>query len=350
MYWYRQCPYKDNMSLTGIHINNASDAPFVPLSASYKWDDNISLNPTFFQYQEGYSFFQHPIFTKAKDALYQNESFLSISPTSALSGIINAQYFIDPAELVIFTTLQNISGNYINNVGNTLYANTSTVSQSALFRISYDRNKDAWRIAQNGLYATVEISPKRTFILNLEDEIVNDTYNQQYFKIETSKIENKLIIRSLITIPVWNDGVGWPGDVERFWSYSEFSGIGGVVPTDDYKVKLMGMIPDDDYSNNNSIIWSAGLGDLNLLALGFNGILYWVRYYNDIYTKLFNKTTDIKNTYEIVSNMLIDWTYNTDAIVARYDSIAKTGGFKINMAQLKNVHTPDHSYNNPSEG
>jgi hypothetical protein len=335
------------MSLTGIHISTASDAPFVALSASYKWDDNISLNPTFFQYQEGYSFFHHPIFTKSKDALYQNESFLCISPTSALSGFIDAQYYVDPAELVIFTTLQNISGNYITNVNDTLYANNSAAGQSSLFRISYDKAKDAWRISQNGLYATVELSPKRTFIINMEDEILNDSQNQQLFKIETSKIQNKLIIRSLVTIPQWS-GVGWTNDVERFWSYSEFPGIGGIVPTDDYKVKLMGMVPDDDYLNDNSILWSVGLGDLNLLALGFNGVLYWVRYYNDIYTKLFNKTTDIKDKYEIISNLLIDWTYNTDAIVARYDTIAKTGGFKINMAQLKNVHTPDHSYKNPS--
>jgi hypothetical protein len=319
------------MSFNTISI---SAAPFIPLSASYRFDDNVELNPSLYQYDDGYSFFHHPFTIGTKDINFSNDSFFSITSASTLASLINDTKNIDPSELVLFTGLKAANGKYISNINNTLYAIASTVGTSEFFRVI--RNTDGtYSISQNDLYATV-IVENNDMSIKMLDKIETDSTNIQRFNIYSGGSSGTFTIKTLFTINEWSPYYNKP--VERFWSYYESNGSNAI--------KAIGVIEGYavlPYLHNYKFTATV---DLQVFALGFDGNVVWVKYYNELMNKFFNKNVTIKDFINnIQENYLVEYPYKTKIDVTNYQDLYKTGDMKINLINLKNIMTPEYDFN-----
>lgn len=325
------------MNFTTMSI---SAAPYIALSASYRYDSKIDLQPTLFQYDEGYSFFHHPVFLGTKDVHFSNESFFTISSATSLASIINDTVYIDPTELVLFTGIRASNGKYVSNVNNTLYAIATSIGDSEFFRVIRNSN-GTYSISQNNLYATV-ITDDNDLRVNMESKLEYDINNIQNFMIYSGDNSNTFTIKTRYTMSTWAPYFTKP--VERFWSFYDSNGTN--------MIKTIGLIKDDDYVYENDYRFTASVntqtnaGNLQTFAIGYNGNIIWVKYYNDLYNKFFNKSVDVKDYIENVKmNYLVEYPYKTKIDITNYDALLKTGEIKVNMINLKNIMTPEYNYN-----
>jgi hypothetical protein len=308
-----------------------SAAALIPLSASYGYDDKMVLNPTLYQYDNGYSFFHHPLFTGTKDVKFANDSFFAITSAASFQTFIDDTTYIDPTELVIFTSFKASNGKYITNINNSLYATATSVGATEYFKIVKNINDGTCSISQNDLYATV-VTDDHSFAIILEEKLDIDTNNTQKFTIQTNPTNDTFTIKTLFTIKEW--ALLYSAPIERFWSYYD--------DTTANVVKAIGMINDDDYSEENPYLFAAN-ADLGMFAIGFDGKIIWVRYYNDNLNRFLNKTVDIKDIIENVEqNYLVEYPYKTKVDITNYQSLLKTGRIRLNIANLKNVLTPEY--------
>jgi len=322
------------MSLT---IHSIASAAYIPLSAEYSYDGKIDLQPTLFQYEEGFSFFHHPLFEGAKDATFANESFFVITSSVDLRNMIEAQTNIDPSELVLFTGLLAENGKYISNRDNTLFATGTGLGPSEFFRIIRNGN-GTYSITQSGLYATVDLDNNK-FTVKMQDKIEPDSNNLQSFMFYSGGSPDKFTIKSLFTVTSWAPFVTAP--VERFWSW--YDGNGTDV------VRTNGLIVDDDYVDVNPYLFTSTV-DLQLFVIGFDGKIVWVKYYNEFLDKFFNKTVDIKEVIDgVEQNFLIEYPYKTKTELTNYTEALKTGKIKINMMNLKSIMTPEYNYHRKTD-
>lgn len=309
-----------------------SAAPFIPLSASYRYDTKIDLNALLYQYDEGYSFFHHPLFYGTKDVKFANESFFSITSASVLNSLIDDTSYIDPAELVLFTALRAGNGKYITNRNNTLYATATSIGSNEFFRIV--RNVDGTcSISQNDLYATV-VTDSNNFSIAMEAKLTPDTNNLQKYTFYTGGSPDIFTIKTQFIIPEWSPY--YTKSVERFLSYydGDYTNI----------VKAIGLVSDDDYSPENNYQFSSTV-DLQLFAIGFNGKIIWIKYYNELLYKFFNRTVDIEDIIsDIQQNFLVEYPYKTEVNLTNYQTLLKTGEMKVNLINLKNIMTPEYNY------
>jgi len=319
------------MSFTTVSI---SAAPYIPLSASYRFDDKIDLKPTYYQYDEGFSFFHHPYNIGAKDVNFANDSFFQITSSQNLVNMINDVSYIDPSELVLFTGFQMTNGNYVTNNNNTLYATATALGQNEFFRVV--RNNDGtYSISQNDLYATVLIT-HNDMRIEMKGKLATDPAYLQKFMIYSGNSENTITIRTMYLVPEWSPEYTLP--IQRFWSF--FDGNGSNM------VKAIGLIENQThfrYINDYKILATV---NLEIFALGFDGKVVWVKYYNDLLNKFFNKSVDIKDFIkDVENNYLIEYPYKTKIDLTNYSDQLKTGNMKINLINLKSIMTPEYDYN-----
>lgn len=310
-----------------------SAAPYVPLSASYRFDDKVQLNPLRYQYDNGYSFFHHPYANGTKDVNFGNDSFFAITSASNLMSLINDVQNIDPSELVLFTGLKAANGLYITNNSNSLYATSSSLGSNEFFRII--RNDDStYSITQNALYATV-IVQNNDMSISMQEKIEEDTDNVQKFVIYIGEDEG-FTIKTLFTVTEWVPYYNRP--IERFWSFYDGDSTN--------KVKAIGLIRNNAYPlYENDYKFTATI-DLQAFPIGYDGNVIWVKYYNELLNKFFNKDVTIKDFItEIKENYLIEYPYKTKIDVDSFDMSYKTGNMKINLINLKNIMTPEYDYN-----
>jgi hypothetical protein len=295
------------------------------LSASYAFDDKIDLSPTLYQYDNGYSFFEQPIFQGTKDVKFANESFFAITSATTLESILNDTVYINPADLVIFTALKASNGKYITNVNNKLYATADTIGASEFFRITR-KTDGTFTISQNNLYATVLTS---NFDIVLQEQLSPDTNDIQKFNFYSANTQDTFTIRTQFKIPAWTS---YFPTVERFLSY--YDGDQSNV------IKSIGMISNHNYVDENNYKFLA-TNDLNMFAIGFDGKIKWVKYYNELLDTFFNTTVDIKQTItDIKNNYLVEYPYKTKVTTGDNN----IGNIKLNLLNLKNVMTPEYKY------
>jgi hypothetical protein len=313
-----------------FEITTVSAAALIPLSASYGYDDKMLLNPTLYQYSDGYAFFHHPIFTGTKDIKFANDSFFAITSSTLLQTFIDDTTYINPLELVWFSAVRASNGKYISNVNNRLYATATTIGSAEFFRV-VGNSDGTTSISQNDLYATV-ITDDNSFEIHMLPEIIADTTNIQKFVFNTNETNDTFTIKTLFTMSNWLPFFTKP--VERFLSY--YDGDSSNI------IKAIGMVADDDYVDENNYVFSASM-DLQTFAIGFDGKVIWVRYYNNTLNKYFNKTVDIKDVINNVEqNYLVEYPYKTKIDVTNFQELLKTGRIKLNIANLKNILTPEY--------
>jgi len=122
------------MSFSILPISATS---FIPLSAGYRYDENITFLPERFEYDDGYKFIQQPIFNGTKDVKFANESFFSITSASVLDALISDLTFIQPTELVFYTSLKASNMLYVTTNNNNLYATETTVTYRLFCEIAH---------------------------------------------------------------------------------------------------------------------------------------------------------------------------------------------------------------------
>jgi hypothetical protein len=315
------------MSFSNISISAAN---IIPLSAGYRYDDNIDFKATLHQYDDGYTFFHQPIFNGTKDVKFANESFFSITSASVLDSLISDLKYINPTELVFYTSLKAANNYYVTNVGNSLYATATAVTPSEFFRIT--RNTDGTcSISQNNLYATIQ-TENNDFSLKMVTKIESDSDNLQKFIFYTADNEDIFSIKTSFRMSEWSPYITKP--VERFLSFEDNDGTN--------KIKAIGLINNTSYPIENNYKFYTTL-NLNAFAIGFDGKVVWVKYFNEVLHKFFNKTTDISDIIENVrNNYLIEYPYKTE--IDNINPITKTGRMNINLITLKNILTPEYQY------
>ena len=314
------------MSYQPIPISSAN---VYSLSATYTYDDKIDLKPTLFQYDNGYSFFHHPIFNGTKDVKFANDSFFAITSAMMLENILSDTVYIDPTDLVIFTALQASNGKYITNIDNKLYATADSIGSNEFFRIT--RSLDGtFTISQNNLYATV-ITDNNIFNIVLQEKLVPDTYNVQKFMFYADESQDTFTIKTQFTMADWPPS--YFTTIDRFLSY--YDGDGSNI------IKSIGMIVDASHYVDENNYKFLVTNDLNMFAIGFDGKVKWVKYYNELLYKFFNKTVDVKEVItDIENNFLVEYPYKTRISLNEN----KTGNMKLNLLGLKNVMTPEYNY------
>ena len=128
---------------------DVSATNFIPLSAYYGLNDNIVLNSTLIELDNGFNFIKQNIFANNQDVVFGNKDLLTVTQLNNFYVFTNSQKYVDSGEFVIFTGLKNKKNNsYITNINNVLYATSPTCStQSEFFRIL--REDDIYYITQN---------------------------------------------------------------------------------------------------------------------------------------------------------------------------------------------------------
>jgi|688.fasta_scaffold39961_2 hypothetical protein len=315
------------MSFTSTSISAAN---VYSLSASYLYDDKINLNPLLYNYDNGYSFYHHNIFNGTKDLRFTNESFFAITSSVSIENILDDTVYIDPTNLVIYTALQASNGKYISNVNNTLYAISDTIGASEFFRITRTTEGN-FTISQNNLYATV-VTDNNIFNITLQEKLTPDTDNIQKFVFYADGSSDTFIIKTLFKMDNWATYDSNLSTIDRFLSY--YDGDASNV------IKSVGMIVDSHYVDENNYKFTV-TNDLNMFAIGFDGKIKWVKYYNELLNKFFNKTVDIKEVIsDVTNNYLVEYPYKTKIDLGTN----RTGTMKLNLLGLKNVMTPEYAY------
>jgi hypothetical protein len=304
-------------------------APFVPLSAMYPYDIKTTLEGKLFQYNEGYSFVHHPIFTNIKDVKAGKDTLFQMTTTRSLADILTDEQYINSTELIVFTGLKASNGLYITNIGNSLFATATSVEANEFFRI--EKNTDnTFSIYQGALVFTVDRN--NPWNITLQPQLINDLYTTQKFKITDSG--NGVTFQTSYEAPWWGTRNIPPQYIERFISFSPVNS----------QVRAIGMVKDDDYGTNHNYVFES-TSNIGTFTIGYDGILKWVRYYNELADKSNNNSVEIKEVINnILHNYLVDTPYKTKLTADIVEDLLKVGTMKVNLMNLKNVMTPEYEY------
>jgi hypothetical protein len=306
-------------------------APFVPLSAVYPYDIKTTFSPKLYQYAEGYSFFHHPIFTDIKDVKAGHDSLFELTTARSLHDILTDVRYIESTELIIFTGLRAANGKYITNIDNHLYASASSVGPNEFFRIE-KQHGNIFKIYQGKLLFTVD--REDPWDITLEPEIVNDLYQTQKLSIFEAA-SSGFTIQTMFQSYWWDIKPTPPQYLQRFITFS---------PAPLGTVRATGMADATNYTAFHNYVFES-TNDIGVFAIGYDGLIKWVKYYNEIGDKLNNKNANIKEIIDNVKqNYLIDCPYKTQSKIDLITDNLKVGTFNINLMGLKNVMTPEYEY------
>jgi formylmethanofuran dehydrogenase subunit A len=95
---------------------------------------------------------------------------------------------------------------------------------------------------------------------------------------------------------------------------------------------------------DNNCVFSIGdafVDGFNVVVMGYDNKIRWVRYHNDFYEKFWNADVTPREVIESVKpNFLIEFPYKTHT--SQNDD--GSGAFEINLVSLKTVMTPEYNY------
>ena len=299
-----------------------SAANWYPLSASYPYDSNISLQPLLIQWKDGYRVFHHPAFERTRDVNINNSSILYL--TSALSYFDTFDEIPYPDEYFGSYAFLQIGGSYINSIDNRLFATGVSATSASFYRIIY--NSDNTYSFVNGDNRYITVDRYLPYGLTTENLAAEDDLDTQHFNVVV--YGTQLQISTIINNPY---DIG-PDVIERYWSYSPTSSA----------MRAIGVVADDDYTITNLFLIDASSFDLVYTLNGMQRDHTWVRYSNTVEDTKNNKNVELLSTHCISGlniNRLIDLPYEMQITL---DNKTKNGDMKVNVANLKNYLTPEY--------
>lgn len=307
-----------------IHNTNI----LLPLSASYKYDNNFSLNEQVITSYDGYSFIYHPLFKNVKDITFNKESIFYLSSSYSLFDFVKEKSVSNPmVGTYLSLSLNNL---YFTNSSNSLYLSTSSLNKNTFFKVIYNQSDNTFSFLNgNSHYITVE--SELPYNLYMSEKFASEDFQYQKFKIFSPDKKN------INVSTYFKDPYDQTKYVERFWSYSPIS----------LQCRAIGIISDDDYDVENKYLISVGEYIIGLNMTGLTKDQTWVRYYNILSNRLNNKNVSILNdkSYEHVKlNRLITVPYYSNI-----NLVSGISNFTVDIANLKNVMTPTYNYHQRNE-
>ena len=306
-----------------------SAASWLPLSAIYPYDDNISLQPELTIWSDGYGFFYHPIFENTKDVTINKQTAFYLTSASSLLDVIREQPRTT-ANIGSYIALQ-LDGLYLttDTQTNTLYLSNTFLRKENYYRIFINTDGTYSFMQGDSLYVTVESTLPYNLYLTTQLDV--DSIDRQKFFIYTPNNKDLYITTHFVS-PTNIE----PTYIERFVSYSKKTNA----------VRAIGIVFDDDYNMHNDYMFTAVGFDISFPITGLVRDQTWVHYYNDLVNNIFNSGVELYNIRCISGvkvNKLVDLPY-----LSQVDLTNST--MKVNFANLKNVLTPEYEYNIKSSG
>lgn len=299
------------------NIKSISAAEWFPLSATYEHDDNISLSPDEQLWSDGYTTFHHNIFERNKDVAINRNTSLYLSPSGSFFDFFE-ELSNDPTNLGCYITM-GIGSNYVGVFEDEIYVDEIKNLETIYFRL-YLNSDNTISLKYNEFYFTVN---NYNFQIELSSEI-SETNRQRFnYKVKNDTIK----LTAKYENPHYPFG---PQYIERFVSYD----------TNDKLLKAIGIVEDDDYALENTMLFNITGYDPYYTADGLTKDQVWVRYYNDLENKNESLGTTPYDQYCVSAvkiNRLVDCPNMTKIDV-------DTQQMKINIANLKNVYTSDYYY------
>lgn len=365
------------MKTSSMHSMSSPDV--ISLSASYSGNPSTELtqykrvdfSPVRYDYpDEGFTLFQHEMFSGIKDERFSNKSFFGLTSGISMSDMIDDYRGVGSEDLVVYTTLAIFderarSLKLLKNINNKLYAVTSPGKETRanLFKI-YKRD-GYFMVSQGELFATVDLLFNQ-FTIRMRPYVSTDIdgssgKNTQKFWVRRGGPTNRIMLYSMIKNTwdlikdVYSNGRTPP--VHRFWSIYD----GAVRPKHVYdgevenlvkinggwKDTLSGVSSIEGYNKLDNrytfVVDSKYVDGFDVVAMGFNGKMRWVRYHNNFYDKFWNSDVTPQEVIDSVRpNFLVEFPYKTSA--TRSDDDPAIGDMAVNVATLKTVMTPEYNY------
>ena len=304
-----------------------SAANWYPISASYAYDNNLSLQPELIKWNDGYSVVYHPIFDATRDITTNQSTILFLTTATSFFNIMNEPIY-DSTVIGTYIALK-INGLYVTNVSGAFYLSDTGITNNSFFRILFNNDGTCSLMQGNLQFATV--SPYLPYGITMQSKIINGDDSTQRFNFYSVN-NSQIYITTTFTSPYTAYDTS---PIQRFCSYNAHTSA----------IQCIGMAPDHtNYTNNNNYLFLfEGIG----LTTNLNGVTRdqtWISYYNALDNTINNSNTEIDPTKAISGiniNRLIDVPYFT-----KININGPVGNMDINIANLKNNMTPEYEYHN----
>jgi len=305
-----------------------SAANWFPLSAVYSYDTNIDLRPTLIEWGDGYRTIHNPLFDYSRDVKSNRQTIFYLTTAGSLFDFVTEKSY-DTVNLGAYISLR-ANNQYITTTNDVLYLSGELLNSNSFFRMRYNQDDGTYSFLQ-GTNKLVTVSNTLPYALTLEAPLSIQNQNRQRFNVFSPDTSN-IYITTLFDNPY--PGYG-PDSIERFWSTS---------PTTS-SIQAIGIVQDDDYHIENKYIFEVDGYDLVFTLDGLTRDQTWVHYYNELIDKRNNENIELYEERCISGvdiNRLVDLPYHSQI---NLDTGGVNGSFNINLANLKNILTPEYEQN-----
>ena len=303
--------------------------PYVSLSAFYAYDDNISFEPKFQQYSNGFYFFNHGIFDDINDLSFNNYTGFYLRDKEKNRNVIKSKGKFSEEELSssIVNLFMFSNKNYVT-VGDDgyLYADEFDVENAADFRAVVDSDKIFFVYNKNSYVMMEEDSPWKLKIFSNNGAAPT---NEDSYKFNLTKFNGNYVISTLYG----NSSVR-----ERYMKASineDFVGFIGATLQDQGSQVAFNFIeqnftPEVNFSGLDEQSW-------------------FYSYYNDVidFEKDLNLTPNFsKSVSGIKQNFLISTPYESKITEdsKAIGGVFPTASMGIDVMSMKNIKNPNYSY------
>ena len=298
-----------------------SAANWIPISASYSGDSNLNLNPTLVTWGDGYTAISHSLFANVRNVSINRDTLLVLTSATSFFDIVKEPAY---ATLTVGSYISlKMCGHYITNVNGSLYLSDSAITDNSFFRLIANEDSTFSLMQGNTLYVTVD--PYLPYELTMQASAAS-AIDRQSFDIYTLN-NGQLYLTTTFNNPFSSYG---PATIQRFWSYNKSTSA----------IQSIGTAADASLLSANPYIFT--LDGVGLVATldGLTRDQTWVQYYNNVNNTLNNKNAEIYTDNMISGvnvNRLVELPYLTNITIN-----GSTGNMNINIANLKNVLTPEY--------
>ena len=299
-----------------------SAANWYPISASYPYDSNMDLQPSLVVWSDGYTAVTHPLFTNARSIATNKDTMLFLTTATSFFDIVNEPVY-DSLSVGSYISLK-MGNSYITNISGSLCLSDTTITDNSFFRLIANSNNTYSLMQDNMEYVTVD--PYLPFGLTMQTRTANIDISRQSFNVYAPG-NGQVYLTTTVNNPF---SAYDSTTIQRFWSYnistSAIQCIGTTTPA----------------SSTNIFLFAFEGAGLVTTLNGLTRDQTWVQYYNNVNNTINNKNVEIyasRSVSGINVNRLVELPYSTKITID-----GRVGGMEVNIANLKNIMTPEYEY------
>lgn len=302
------------MSVTAIPVSSSN---WVPLSASYKYDEYIQLYTTPVTTADGYSVFEQDILKGPKDNSINKSTIMHVPFSSFLLDFLydKGKPNLDVGDYV--TVVVDISGTPYYMATENEYLKLSTSTTSALYlKIRVNDDKSLSFLTEKNKLITVASNEPLNLYLD-EPLPTSESYRQKF----------GYIIYDINSVAFYTTATS----NQRFWAYR-------IDGPNAYMVRANGYIASGESAPTNNYIFNIHNFE-DYIRYNNAGLVidhHLVKYHNNVDDKLDNKNVNINEKTKISVQHLIDNPY--------HETVGNETS--INIANLKSIMTGEYNYKN----